>query len=155
MSFERLTAFAKKVADELNKAGVPQTPTGADIAGWCFNTQDVQETTLHGPSINTELKFESDELWLGVDGRLWLVQVTKYTVIGRLSGSSNTEYFTVTPLTEEYARKRDGRSEWHRWVDKRGGGARADMNTLQFKPPSATYPPLASVSSLLSKIRPS
>ncbi len=156
MSFDRLSAFGKKVASELIQAGTPNTPTEAKIAGWRFDSLDTQETSLYGPGMNTELLFESDEMWLGIDGRLWVVQVKKSTVLGRGIGndSNRSIYFAIVPLTEDYARSRDGKSVWYSWVDRRGGGAKADMRTLQFRPPSATYPPCATVSSLLGKIRP-
>jgi hypothetical protein len=152
MSFEKLTSFAKRVAGELQAAGVAPARCDVGLDGWLVNELLIEESTLTGPG-NTELKITDEQVWLITDGRLVLRTIVKYTVFGR-GTPNNTEHSTVVPLNAEFARKRDGRDKWSTWVDRRDGGWKAFMGQRQFYPPTAGRPEFLALSSAISRIRP-
>jgi hypothetical protein len=154
MSFDRLTTFASKVASELRNTGVPFTPTGSSVVGWRVDEMLIDETTLSGKNINTELVVETDEIWLTADGHLKHVRTTLTVVWGRGGGSNRQEHAIVTELTETYARRRDGYPKWSTWIDKRGPGASANRGSRSFAIPAADRAPFLTVSSALSRLRP-
>lgn len=153
VTFDKLTAFARRVAGELASAGVAKHGNSDGLDGWLVDQLDVEEQTLTGPDSNTELRFVSEELWLLADGSLSVRRVTREVVLGR-GDRNEVESTTVRGVDASYARQRDGRSGWRSWTDKRGGGYRAEIRQLHFHPPSPDRPEFLALSAAISRIRP-